>query len=67
MKAQKMKQIKETRSRLLEEIRSQLKVLNDHAGDDNPLLIMNTSRSLVSLIETYLSTLPPTYRGDDAQ
>jgi len=62
-----MKQIKETRSRLLEEIRSQLKVLNDHAGDDNPLLIMNTSRSLVSLIETYLSTLPPTYRGDDAQ
>lgn len=67
MKAQKMKQIRETRSRLLEEIRSQLKVLNDHAGDDNPLLIMNTSRSLVSLIETYLSTLPPTYRGDDAQ
>ena len=67
MKAQKMKQIRETRSRLLEEIRSQLKVLNQHAGDDNPLLIMNTSRSLVSLIETYLSTLPPTYRGDDAQ
>jgi len=67
MKAQKMKQIRETRSRLLEEIRSQLKVLNDHAGDDNPLLIMNTSRSVVSLLETYLSTLPATYRGDNPQ
>lgn len=65
MKTQKVIQIRETRSRLLNEIRSQLKVLNDHAGDDNPLLIMNTSRSLVSLIETYLSTLPPTYRGDN--
>ncbi len=59
--------IKETRARILKEIKHQLKFLNEHAGEENPLMIMSSSSAIMSLLEAYLYTLPPTYRGDEAQ
>tara|TARA_B100001059_G_C17280468_1_gene307991 strand:- start:113 stop:325 length:213 start_codon:yes stop_codon:yes gene_type:complete len=59
--------IKETRARLLKEIKHQLQFLNDHAGEDNPLMIIGSSSAVLSLLEAYLYTLPATYRGDNPQ
>ena len=54
-------QIRETRDRLLIEIRAQLDILTS-LEDHNPLLVVSTSRAVLGLLEAYLSTLPPTYR-----
>ncbi len=59
--------IKDSRARLLKEIKNQLQFLRDHAGEDNPLMVVGSSSAVLSLLEAYLYTLPPSYRGDEEQ
>lgn len=54
--------IKETRLKILAELRAQVAILNKHSTAENPLFIEVTSRAINSLLEAYIASLPPTYK-----
>ena len=62
---QKLPDIKETRLNILAELRAQVKFLNEHSTEDNPLFMQSTSHAINSLLEAYINSLPPTYKDSD--